>query len=98
MPELTKTANPVNKNQVTLRLIELLYNISESHQWKILKELERRLPEEKKEPAPGTTQKPVIKNISSDNGGRRLGIERREFSYDIHIPERRSFKKRRSEE
>ena len=31
-----------------------------------------------------------------DNGGRRLGIERREFSYDQHIPERRSGKDRRS--
>jgi hypothetical protein len=25
-----------------------------------------------------------------DNGGRRLGIERRQFSYLLHIPERRS--------
>jgi hypothetical protein len=31
-----------------------------------------------------------------DNGGRRLGIERREFSYDQYIPERRSGKDRRS--
>jgi len=31
-----------------------------------------------------------------DNGGRRLGIERRAFSYDIHLPERRSNKVRRS--
>jgi hypothetical protein len=28
--------------------------------------------------------------FQSDNGGRRLGLERREFSYDIHLPERRS--------
>jgi hypothetical protein len=27
---------------------------------------------------------------SSDNGGRRSGIDRRCFSYSIHIPERRS--------
>jgi hypothetical protein len=26
----------------------------------------------------------------SDNGGRRSGIDRRFFSYSIHIPERRS--------
>lgn len=32
----------------------------------------------------------------TDNGGRRLGIERRQFSYDFHIPERRSGKDRRS--
>lgn len=32
----------------------------------------------------------------SDNGGRRSGIERRLFSYTIHIPERRSGKERRS--
>jgi hypothetical protein len=31
-----------------------------------------------------------------DNGGRRLGIDRRQFSYDEHIPERRSLKDRRS--
>ena len=33
---------------------------------------------------------------SYDNGGRRSGIERRQFSYMIHIPERRSGKDRRS--
>ena len=32
-----------------------------------------------------------------DNGGRRSGIERRIFSYDFHIPERRSGNERRSE-
>jgi hypothetical protein len=35
-------------------------------------------------------------NIIHDNGGRRSGIERREFSYDQHIPENRSGKDRRS--
>ncbi|MBN1830960.1 MAG: hypothetical protein JW896_02515 [Deltaproteobacteria bacterium] len=34
--------------------------------------------------------------FQSDNGGRRLGLERREFSYDIHLPERRSDTIRRS--
>ena len=34
--------------------------------------------------------------ILHDNGGRRSGIERRSFSYDYHIPERRSGKDRRS--
>ena len=33
---------------------------------------------------------------SPDNGERRLGIERRQFSYDFHIPERRSGKERRN--
>jgi hypothetical protein len=32
----------------------------------------------------------------SDNGGRRLGVDRRQFSYDFHIPERRTGKERRS--
>ena len=32
----------------------------------------------------------------SDRGGRRLGIERRRFSYTLHIPERRSGRERRS--
>ena len=31
-----------------------------------------------------------------DNGGRRLGIARRQFSYTLHIPERRSGNERRS--
>jgi len=31
-----------------------------------------------------------------DNGGRRLGIDRRQFSYTTYIPERRSGKDRRS--
>jgi hypothetical protein len=34
--------------------------------------------------------------FSMDNGGRRLGIDRRKYSYTIHIPERRSGKDRRS--
>jgi hypothetical protein len=36
-----------------------------------------------------------MSNILPDNGGRRMGIERRQFSYTLHIPERRS-KERRS--
>ncbi len=31
-----------------------------------------------------------------DKGGRRLGLERRQFSYDQHIPERRCGEDRRS--
>jgi len=34
--------------------------------------------------------------VLPDSGGRRLGIDRRQFSYDFHIPERRSGKERRS--
>jgi len=34
--------------------------------------------------------------LQSDNLGRRLKIERRQFSYDVHIPERRSGNDRRS--
>jgi hypothetical protein len=35
-------------------------------------------------------------NLSSkDNRGRRSGIERRNFSYTVHVPERRSGKERR---
>ena len=32
----------------------------------------------------------------SDNGGRRSGIDRRQFSYSGHMPERRSGEDRRS--
>ena len=31
-----------------------------------------------------------------DRGGRRSGVRKREFSYDVHIPERRSGAERRS--
>ena len=31
-----------------------------------------------------------------DNGGRRLGVDRRQFSYDFYIPEHRCGKERRS--
>ena len=37
-----------------------------------------------------------MKHVLPDNGGRRSGIDRREFSYTVHIPERRSGKERRS--
>ena len=37
-----------------------------------------------------------MKNIIIDNKGRRSGIDRRSFSYAIHLPERRSEKNRRS--
>ena len=36
-----------------------------------------------------------MNEILHDNGGRRSGIERRKYSYDFHIPERRSGKDRR---
>jgi len=36
------------------------------------------------------------KFISLDNGGRRSGGDRRNYSYTLHIPERRSGKERRS--
>ena len=37
-----------------------------------------------------------MKQTLLDNGGRRIGIDRRQFSYTVHIPERRSGKERRS--
>ena len=37
-----------------------------------------------------------MNHLLPDNGGRRLGIDRRQFSYYKHIPERRSGKDRRS--
>jgi DNA-binding XRE family transcriptional regulator len=38
----------------------------------------------------------VITSFLRDNGSRRLGLDRRQFSYDKHIPERRSGNDRRS--
>ena len=34
--------------------------------------------------------------LVKDNGGRRTGVDRRQFSYSIHVPERRSGEDRRS--
>ena len=42
-----------------------------------------------------TRPKPFL-NIM-DNGGRRSGIDRRHFSYNAHVPERRSGQDRRSD-
>jgi hypothetical protein len=36
--------------------------------------------------------------ILKDNGGRRFGVDRRSFSYSLHIPERRSHNDRRKGE
>ena len=38
----------------------------------------------------------ISPNFLSDRGGRRLGLDRRRFSYTYHIPERRSGRDRRS--
>ena len=38
----------------------------------------------------------LVASFITDNGGKRLGLDRREFSYDEHSPERRSDKDRRS--
>jgi hypothetical protein len=38
----------------------------------------------------------VLKNLK-DNGGRRIGVDRRCFSYSLYIPERRSHDDRRKE-
>ena len=37
-----------------------------------------------------------IKIVFKDNGGRRLGIESREFSYTNHVPNKRTQEDRRS--
>ena len=44
-----------------------------------------------------TNEKDLIaRRISSDNGGRRTGGDRRNYSYTLHIPERRKGKDRRT--
>ncbi len=35
------------------------------------------------------------RTILRDNGGRRIGVDRRSFLYSLHIPERRSHDDRR---
>jgi hypothetical protein len=42
------------------------------------------------------TDKRRVQTSVPRNGDKRLGIERRRFSYDVHIPERRSGQERRS--
>ena len=39
---------------------------------------------------------PYLKYMLIDNGGRRTGGDRRNYSYSIHLPERRESKDRRS--
>ena len=41
-------------------------------------------------------EKEVMVSFIRDNGGERLGLDRRQFSYDKHIPGRRSGKDRRN--
>jgi len=41
---------------------------------------------------------PEEQTILKDNGGRRFGVDRRSFSYSLHIPERRSHDGRRKGE
>jgi len=36
--------------------------------------------------------------IENDKGGRRTGIERRQFSYSLYIPERRMGQERRQDQ
>lgn len=37
----------------------------------------------------------VDQRFLEDNGGRRSGVDRRRFRYDLHIPERRSGEEQR---
>jgi hypothetical protein len=37
-----------------------------------------------------------VESRIKDNGGRRFGTERREFSYTVHVPERREGEDRRN--
>ena len=46
--------------------------------------------------APKGFENIIMSRLVFDNGGRRAGIDRRQFSYAIHIPERRSGVDRRS--
>jgi DNA-binding XRE family transcriptional regulator len=39
----------------------------------------------------------VVASFIRNNGGKRLGLDRRQYSYDKHIPESRSGNDRRSE-
>jgi hypothetical protein len=38
-----------------------------------------------------------LHQLEDDKGGQRTGIERRQFSYSLYIPERRSGQERRKE-
>ena len=66
--------------------------IEQGHQWrkktkrKIISALEHKNSDENK----------VVTSFFRDNGGKRLGLDQRQFSYDKHIPERRSGNDRRS--
>jgi transcriptional regulator with XRE-family HTH domain len=66
--------------------------IEQGHPWrkktkrKIIAALEHKNSDENK----------VITSLLRDNGDKRFGLDQRQFSYDKHIPERRSGNDRRS--
>jgi len=41
------------------------------------------------------TEAMIVSEYPFDNGGRRAGIDRRSYSYDVHFPERRQGLERR---
>jgi len=81
--ELAIRAN-VSPNTITRIEQCLPYRIETKR--KIIKALEHIISDETE----------VIASFIRDNGGKRLELDRRQFSYDKHIPERRSDKERRN--
>ena len=81
--ELARRAN-VSPNTITRIEQDLPCRIETKR--KIITALEQKNSDENK----------VITSFLRDNGGKRLGLDQRQFSYDKHIPERRSGKERRN--
>jgi len=81
--ELAIRAN-VSPNTITRIEQGMPYRIETKR--KIIKALEHIISDETE----------VVASFIKDNGGKRLGLDRRQYSYDKHIPERRSDMDRRS--
>jgi DNA-binding XRE family transcriptional regulator len=82
----TELARMANISPVTITRIEQGFPCRKDTQRKVTLALEETLPERKN----------VIPLFDMEDRDERSGLDRRQFSYDAHIPERRSEKDRRN--
>jgi len=82
----TELARMANISPMTITRIEQGFSCRKDTQRKVTLALEETLSERKN----------VIPLFDMENRDKRSGLDRRQFSYDTHIPERRSEKDRRN--
>lgn len=82
----TELARTANISPMTITRIEQGIPCRKDTQRKVTLALEETISDKKN----------VMLSFDMDNREKRLGLDRRQFSYDTHIPERRSEKDRRN--